>query len=103
MNIFPPSAVVEEGNQSLVLGCSVVASPAATLISWTKDAIVLDTTSGTTTTGSGPKYSGGTTVTPSLTINDVRRTDAGIYACVATNSEGVGTSPNLRVDVTCEF
>ncbi|KAK3769148.1 hypothetical protein RRG08_034479 [Elysia crispata] len=100
VNIFPPSAVVEEGNQSLVLGCSVVASPAATLISWTKDAIVLDTTSGTTTTGSGPKYSGGTTVTPSLTINDVRRTDAGIYACVATNSEGVGTSPNLRVDVT---
>ncbi|GFO02843.1 hemicentin 1 [Plakobranchus ocellatus] len=100
VNIFPPSAVVEEGLQNLVLGCTVVASPPAQLVAWTKDGIVIDTASGTTTSGSGPKYAGGTTQSPSLTIFDVRRTDAGLYACVATNTEGVGTSPNLRVDVT---
>ncbi|RUS78514.1 hypothetical protein EGW08_013726, partial [Elysia chlorotica] len=100
VTVSPPSAVVEEGTQSLVLTCSVVASPAATLVSWTRNGVLLDLTSGTTTSGSGSKYAGGTTQTPSLTINDVRRTDAGIYACVATNAEGVGTSSNLRVDVT---
>ncbi|GFR66575.1 hemicentin-1 [Elysia marginata] len=100
VNISPPSAVVEEETPSLVLGCTVVASPPATLVAWTLNGVILDTTSGTTTSGSGPKYTGGNIQTNSLTINDVRRTDAGIYVCVATNAEGVGNSSNLRVDVT---
>ncbi|XP_025101325.1 hemicentin-1-like isoform X2 [Pomacea canaliculata] len=79
---------------SVTMKCEVTASPAPTGISWYKDGSLL------VTSGSGVKYSGGTTSTPDLTINSLAGNDTGKYICKAANNLGSTESSNITLEVT---
>ncbi|KAK7459748.1 hypothetical protein BaRGS_00038931 [Batillaria attramentaria] len=81
-----------EGN-ALQIPCSYDANPSATNVTWTKDSQVVDVIS------SGGKYSGSTTASPTLTINQLTSDDAGIYVCRVENSLGAGHSDDVTVVV----
>ncbi|XP_033758139.1 hemicentin-1-like [Pecten maximus] len=83
-------------NSQVTLQCSVSANPAITSISWQK------TSGGSTSTIAidGTKYSGGSTTSPTLVINNAGSTDTGTYVCQATNSIGTGTGTSINLSVT---
>ncbi|OWF35465.1 Hemicentin-1 [Mizuhopecten yessoensis] len=80
----------------VTLGCTVTASPTASLIRWSKT-----TTSGSTViTVDGTKYQDAVSANPSLVINMVSQSDEGTYVCRATNVVGTGTSGQTVLSVT---
>ncbi|CAC5398269.1 unnamed protein product [Mytilus coruscus] len=73
---------------TITLGCTVSANPAANSVYWQK-------VSGSTTSTvdmSNSRYTGSSVSTPSLTINNLNSNDAGNYMCLAANSVGTGQS-----------
>ena len=81
---------IAEGNK-LNLSCNAVANPAPTL-SWTKDGSQISNTSRISFSSDFK----------SLTINQVSRTDSGVYRCVAVNNLGNINSAIAKVDVQCK-
>ncbi|XP_076438261.1 hemicentin-2-like [Babylonia areolata] len=81
---------VTEGS-TITLFCQVTAYPLVSAVTWYKDGIRVDMTSG--------RLSGGTTVSPSLVISNVARADVGFYTCSASNSQGSanGTATYLTI------
>ncbi|XP_021370011.1 hemicentin-1-like [Mizuhopecten yessoensis] len=83
-------------NSVVTLQCSVSANPAITSVVWQRS------TGGTTSSIAidGSKYSGGSTTSPTLVINNVASTDSGTYVCQATNSIGTGIGTSITLSVT---
>ncbi|OWF51120.1 hypothetical protein KP79_PYT00755 [Mizuhopecten yessoensis] len=83
-------------NSQVTLQCSVSANPAITSVVWQKSS------GGTTSsiTIDGTRYSGGSTTSPTLVINNAASTDSGTYVCRATNSIGTGTGTSITLSVT---
>ncbi|XP_052106699.1 hemicentin-1-like [Mytilus californianus] len=73
---------------TITLGCTVSANPAASSVYWQK--VSESTTS--TVDMSNSRYTGSSVSTPSLTINNLNSNDAGNYICLAANSVGTGQS-----------
>jgi len=92
----PPFVTVEQSlyyvqiSNTVTLVCNVSSSLPLTDVEWEKNS------NGTTTTINSntntKKYSGSTSITPSLTIFYAELSDAGIYTCFASNSGGTGDS-----------
>ncbi|XP_063420706.1 hemicentin-1-like [Mytilus trossulus] len=83
---------------TITLACAVSANPAHTAVYWTRQS-----NNGNTETlnpASSTKYSGSTTQSASLTINNVDTSDEGNYICHATNAFGTGQSSQTFLDVT---
>ena len=84
-----PSYNVQTGN-NVTLVCNVSSSLPLTDVEWDKYS------NGTTNTinynSNTKKYSVSTSKTPSLTIFDAELSDAGIYTCLASNSDGTEES-----------
>jgi hypothetical protein len=83
-----------EGN-SVTIPCTIDAIPAVTSVVWLKNGSVLDTSDDL-------KYGFVTVSSPSMTIQDLTSSDAGVYSCQATNTVGTGHSSNVSVVVTCK-
>ncbi|XP_060078232.1 hemicentin-1-like, partial [Ylistrum balloti] len=83
-------------NSQVTLQCSVSANPSITSVVWLK------TSGGSTSTIAidGTKYSGGSTTSPTLVINNAASTDSGTYVCQATNSIGTGSGTSITLSVT---
>ncbi|CAG2239189.1 HMCN [Mytilus edulis] len=82
---------------TITLACVVSANPAHTAVYWTRQ-----NNNGNTETlnpASSTKYSGSTTQSASLTINNVDTSDEGNYICHATNAVGTGQSSQTNLDV----
>ncbi|XP_052103246.1 hemicentin-1-like [Mytilus californianus] len=79
------------------LGCTVVASPAATNVYWQR--IVNNLQQSIDTTSSNSRYSGSTVSSPSLVITNAQSSDEGNYICYATNSIGTGNSQQTYLNV----
>ncbi|XP_052061299.1 hemicentin-1-like isoform X6 [Mytilus californianus] len=99
---IPQSSYTQITGQQIILGCAV-SSPNSPLqeVQWTftnnggqvTDPILVSTSNG--------KYSGSTTNSPSLTINNVASTDQGTYSCKARNLVGTSTNnPTTTLTVT---
>ncbi|KAK3107564.1 hypothetical protein FSP39_017383 [Pinctada imbricata] len=85
--------------QSVTIDCNVTATPTQTLVYWQVSDFPGQTASNITI--DGQKYSGGTIVTPSLTITDANSTlDEGYYRCLSVNAAGLGQSNQAFLDVT---
>uniref|UniRef100_A0A2C9KT75 Ig-like domain-containing protein n=1 Tax=Biomphalaria glabrata TaxID=6526 RepID=A0A2C9KT75_BIOGL len=82
-----------EATSTVTLACNVTGYPPVTLVYWEKDQQVLNTSALST------RYTGSTLASPSLTILNISRVDAGTYSCVATNSEGTRRSSPISVTV----
>ena len=80
---------VQTGNM-VTLVCDVSSSLPLTDVEWEKNSNRTITTINSNT--NTEKYSGSTTNTPSLTIFYTELSDAGIYTCLASNSDGTGES-----------
>ena len=80
---------VQTGNM-VTLVCNVSSSLPLTDVQWEKNSNGTITT--ITTESNTEKYSGSSTNTPSLTIFYAELSDAGIYTCFASNSDGTGES-----------
>jgi hypothetical protein len=81
---------------TLTIPCSYDANPNPTNVTWTKNSRIIDVIN------SGGKYTGSSLGTPSLTINALVRSDAGIYVCSAVNTVGPGFSSDVFVNVQCK-
>ncbi|XP_071166173.1 basement membrane-specific heparan sulfate proteoglycan core protein-like isoform X2 [Mytilus edulis] len=82
---------------TITLACVVSANPAHTAVYWTRQ-----NNNGNTETlnpASSTKYSGSTTQSASLTINNVDTSDEGNYICHATNAVGTGQSSQTNLGV----
>lgn len=88
---------VQVGN-SITIGCTVSATPAATSVYWTRDVNGQSTNIGPSTNPS--KYGGSTIVSPSLTILNADLSDRGNYICYAVNSIGTGSSQQAVLGVS---
>ena len=92
----PPFVTVEESlyyvqtGNIVTLACIVSSSLPLTDVEWEKNSNGTITTINSNTTTE--KYSGSTTNTPSLTIFYAELSDAGIYTCFASNSDGTRES-----------
>jgi hypothetical protein len=80
---------VQAGNM-VTLVCNVSSSLPLTDVQWEKNSNGTITT--INTESNTEKYSGSSTNTPSLTIFYAELSDAGIYTCFASNSDGTGES-----------
>ena len=99
----PSSVVPGARGSSLTLTCGVEAFPPLTSIKWVKEGSGDVDLSQRTSSGQN-KYSGGTLVTPDLTIFNLNETiDTGVYRCVAQNARGSVTSGPVEAAVTCEL
>ncbi|GFO02841.1 titin [Plakobranchus ocellatus] len=90
----PTSLTLSEGTSQITLVCSVSANPPVTNVYWLQNGVLVDVVASPT------KYQGSSIVTPSLTIRNVVRGDAGQYVCAAGNSVGTSTSQALTLSVT---
>ncbi|XP_063407782.1 fibropellin-1-like isoform X2 [Mytilus trossulus] len=84
------------------LSCMVLASPAATSVSWSKynsqnQLVAIDMS-----TNSNQKFQGSTVGSPSLIISNTVSGDAGRYVCSATNAAGTGSSGTTTLTITGE-
>ena len=93
-----PLYATSVGN-NVTLYCDVVSELAVTSVYWEFIAYRTTETSVITTTNDS-RHTGGTLQEESLTISNVSFTDVGIYKCVAVNKAGIGTGPNIELDVT---
>ncbi|XP_071166138.1 hemicentin-1-like [Mytilus edulis] len=82
---------------TVTLGCTVVASPAATTVYWQR--IVNNQQQSIDTTSSNSRYSGSTVSNPSMVITNAQSSDEGNYICYATNNIGTGNSQQTFLDV----
>ena len=57
--------------------------------------------SGTIVTGEDTE--GGNKDNPSITLNNIKKTDAGDYVCVLENGAGQSQSEVLSIEVLCKF
>ena len=80
---------VQTGN-NVTLSCNLSSSLPLTAVEWEKNSNGTITTINSNT--NTEKYSGSSTNTPSLTIFYTELSDAGIYTCFASNSDGTGKS-----------
>ena len=87
---------VQDGN-SITIPCIVTGNPMATEVRWKK--IENGVTEDIDVLSSGGKYAGSSLITPSLTINNVAKTDSAYYQCTATNVEGTSSSQDIFVNV----
>ncbi|XP_069133964.1 serine-rich adhesin for platelets-like isoform X37 [Argopecten irradians] len=92
-----PSYTVVTGF-SVTIPCTVSADPPASSVTWSRQDTINDTP--TVLTIDNTNYSGGSTSTPSLTINNAADSDQGFYICSAANSIGTGTSGQSYLTVT---
>ena len=93
VSISSPEPVVE--GQSVTIACQSEARPAVTSVTWKKEQDVILVTDDN-------RFSGGSVLTPSLTIDPVVRTDVGEYTCWMRN--GVGdSSKSVGLQVLCEY
>ncbi|XP_052674345.1 hemicentin-1-like isoform X2 [Crassostrea angulata] len=87
---------------SVTLNCFVSGNPAVSFVFWTV------TRNGFTQNAQDGRYSNGDINNPSLTINNARQSDTGVFVCKAQNSAGTtdsspisltvsGTSPNVTM------
>ena len=81
--------------KDVVFSCSVEGNPSPS-VGWTKNEERLNVTANARLTVSQ------TNNIHSLTITDVRRSDAGQYRCVANNSVDNSTSSVATLEVYCE-
>ena len=92
----PPFVAVEQSlyyaqtGNTVTLVCNVSSSLPLTDVEWEKNSNGTITTINSNT--NTEKYSGSSTNTPSLTIFYAELSDAGIYTCLASNSDGTGES-----------
>ncbi|XP_063441331.1 hemicentin-1-like isoform X2 [Mytilus trossulus] len=95
------SAFDGQGRQSINIPCSYMSNPAATSVFWTKYNPVAGTNSGNTKLIEidGNKYQGANLNSPSLTIYNLDRTDAGSYRCSASNIIGLGESNYVTLNI----
>ncbi|XP_070202021.1 hemicentin-1-like isoform X2 [Littorina saxatilis] len=95
---YPPeitpntTEVVGRESNTVFIPCSYDANPSPSLITWTKDDVLLDINSS--------RYSGGMPGTGGLTILNLTPNDAGAYQCTVGNSKGNGSSGEVPVTVT---
>ncbi|CAC5377805.1 unnamed protein product [Mytilus coruscus] len=82
---------------TVILGCTVDATPAATNVYWQR--IVNNQQQNIDTTSSNSQYSGSTVSNPSLVITNAQSLDEGNYICYATNSIGTGNSQQTYLNV----
>ncbi|VDH91359.1 Hypothetical predicted protein, partial [Mytilus galloprovincialis] len=83
-----------EIGMSVTLQCTVTANPSHTNVTWNK----IDNGQ-QTNIGSNSRYTGGSIVTPWLTIADAVDSDEGFYICTAVNVVGEGQSSQTFLDV----
>ncbi|CAC5393170.1 HMCN [Mytilus coruscus] len=90
-----------QGRQSINIPCSYMSNPAATSVFWTKYNPVAGTNSGNTNLIEidGNKYQGANLNSPSLTIYNLDRSDAGSYRCSAANIIGQGESNYVTLNI----
>ncbi|VDI80368.1 protein-methionine sulfoxide oxidase MICAL [Mytilus galloprovincialis] len=88
LEIGPAKKNVIHG-QSLTIECNIYGKPFPFTIEWTKQ---LGKEKAIVPLHEKYRYSGGTVVSPSLTINCFKKDDEGLYVCSATNEAGVGLS-----------
>ena len=89
--IKPKNEIVNEGS-NVTFQCNATSNPSPTL-SWTKDGNAINQSSNNIILSQDSQ---------TLTINNVRRNDAGIYVCNATNNVNyVSTSAYLKVQ--CKY
>ncbi|VDI54451.1 hemicentin [Mytilus galloprovincialis] len=95
------SAFDGQGRQSINIPCSYMSNPAATSVFWTKYNPVAGTNSGNTKLVEidGNKYQGSNLNSPSLTIYNLDRSDAGSYRCSASNIIGLGESNYVTLNI----
>ena len=93
MSVVTLDPVVE--GQSVTITCKTIgARPAVTSVTWKKGQEVIHVTSHS-------KYTGGTVLTPSLTIGSVLKTDAGEYKCQVGNDVGHDAA-SVTLEVWCK-
>ncbi|XP_052103257.1 hemicentin-1-like [Mytilus californianus] len=82
---------------TVILGCTVDATPAATNVYWQR--IINNQQQSIDTTSSNSRYSGSTVSSPSLVITNAQSLDEGNYICYATNSIGTSNSQQTYLNV----
>ncbi|XP_076111872.1 uncharacterized protein LOC143080082 isoform X2 [Mytilus galloprovincialis] len=99
---IPQPSYNQSTGQQIVLGCSISSPNSALLdVHWTFANDVGQVTDPILISISNGKYSGSTTSSPSLIINNVTTTDQGIYSCKARNSVGNSTNnPTTNLTIT---
>ena len=93
VSISSPAPVVE--GQSVTIACQSDARPAVTSVMWKKGQNVIQVTD-------DYRFSGGSVLTPSFTIDPVVWTDVGEYTCWMSNDVG-DSSKSVGLQVWCEY
>ncbi|XP_035828095.1 hemicentin-1 [Aplysia californica] len=88
----PQTSVNGRENNPVTLTCDVNAGAGLTDLTWSKDGLPL-------TTSDRSKYTGGTTSSPSLTVQSLKDSDAGVYVCLATNAQGTTRGNDISLNV----
>lgn len=96
VQIVSDSYSVEIGS-AVTLECQIKSDPPHNSVQWQR---VLEGVPQNLDVSNSIKYVGGTSNTPSLTIQNVADSDEGNYICTATNAMGTGSSSQTNVDVT---
>ncbi|XP_048778626.2 hemicentin-1-like isoform X2 [Ostrea edulis] len=94
---LPQSTYSISFGQDVLLRCIVTSDTTLTSVVWRK--YTNSVPSDLVVTGSS-HYSGGTTVTPSLTVRAVTFSDSGNYDCSATNAAGTSLSGQITLTVS---
>ena len=89
--IKPKNEIVNEGS-NVTFQCNATSNPSPTL-SWTKDGNAINQSSNNIILSQD---------SPTFTINNVRRNDAGIYVCNATNNVN-SVSASAYLNVQCKY
>jgi hypothetical protein len=93
-----PTHVEVVGGQSHTIACSVSSISVITDVTWIKTTAVGYEI--VNVVGVDRKFSGGTLSDPSLTINNIAKSDEGTYVCRATNC--LGTTSSEYSVLTCK-
>ena len=88
------------GGQSHTITCSVSSILGVTDVTWIKTTASYDTIINVCEDG---KFSGGTLSDPSLTINNIVKSDEGTYMCRATNFFGTASSKDSVLTCKGQF
>lgn len=78
----------------MTLNCFVSGNPAVSFVFWTV------TRNGFTQNAQDSRYSNGDINNPSLTINNARQSDTGVFICKAQNSAGTTDSSPISLTVS---